>query len=228
MNLPWEIGVKFLEVLAAVIMLGMLVIALGFVNNINDNARREQASTQFQREYAQLRRFQGEGVAYTEVLNAVFTLADPQLPVVVISRQEWAGLTFNGIVTDDMDNPLRFPFDADIFREWVPLVPPTGTTSIIDNPNSNNMSRNPPAIAAPNPVGGALNAIRGSRNYLGLWDGLTPTGTGESQFRVISDFLSHISRPFSNLEFDGHVLRTPSGVPYLVVFTYDNGGPINP
>ena len=190
MNLPWDIGEFFLSILAAVLMIFILAVSLGYVDQINTATRNDIQSANYQREFAKLQRFSGNDIAYTEVLNTIYTEASPTIPIVVVTETFWLSNSTNGIVdSSNVNNPLRFPFLIETFKNSAGV--PAG-----DNfrPTGQN----------------------------GVWTGNTPVGgvSNESQFRAISDWLAKQSRPNSDLLFSGRILRTDSGVPYLIVFTY--------
>jgi len=114
-----------LGILAAAFLLGVVVVALLYINDVVDTVNRDREAARFQREYASLRRYHGENIAYTEVLNAIYIKSSRNLPVLVVPNGFW--VTNNPINGTALPNNrlLRFPLPANPLGP-LPETPPAG------------------------------------------------------------------------------------------------------
>ena len=98
MDRAWDLGVSLLEILAGITMLITALFFLGMISDRETQINAHQASVQAQREYANFQRFHGNGIAYTEVVQAIWELSSSTLPVLVISENRFRQVThLNGV-----------------------------------------------------------------------------------------------------------------------------------
>jgi len=142
-----NIGKMLLGVLAATFLLTVVVIALIYVEDVTAAVNRDREAARFQQEYASLRRFQGNEIAYTEVLNAVYILSTPERPV-IIATNEWFAANNLGPVGAGL---IRFPLPVQELR--------------------NNFFGG----VHPIPVPSTVNSMFGATHF-GIWDGVHSGG----------------------------------------------------
>jgi len=115
----------FLGVLITAVMLGIAGFMLGLIGDNADFVSRQMHASNMQRQYANLSRFQGTEIAYTEVLMAVYQHSSMDLPIAVVPAPMWNSHSTNGIVNDG--SVFGFPFDAHTFSTQIvgtPLLSP--------------------------------------------------------------------------------------------------------
>ena len=182
-----------LGLLAAAFLLSVIVIALLYMEEVTETVNRDAEAARFQQEYASLRRFAGDEVSYTEVLNAIYTISQSERAVMVTTT-EW--FNHHTITHDRMAvgtlSFLRFPLPVlEIRDEWFGVNAPATVDFL------------PPDVA------------------FGLWRGMTyDPALEQSMFRDIALWLADISRN-DGLVFTGHVLRNDAGTAYAIVFVYN-------
>ena len=181
-----------LGILAAAFLLAVVVIALLYMEEVTTTVNRDQEAARFQQEYASLRRFQGEDIAYSEVLNAIYLLSQSNRPVIITTQAWFHEHTVNRnrfeIGTASL---LRFPLPStEIRNEFFGFGVPATTNFVPPN------------------------------GLHGIWDGIQyDPATEQSRFRDVAEWLANRSRP-NGLVFTGHILRNESGIAYAIVFTY--------
>ena len=200
-----------LGILAAAFLLGLIVVALLYVGEVTASVNRDAEAARFQQEYASLRRFQGDRIAYTEVLQAIYIISTDTLPVIV-TTDDWFDNHYINRLAVGTASLLRFPLPTQEIRlspGWGPMNPDDNFSVPVGVPPT---------------------------SQHGIWEGMAYNPNivpGMSDFRIIAEWLADISRyqppiilppPFDpltrGLTFRGHVLRNDSGVAYVIVFTY--------
>jgi hypothetical protein len=183
-----------LGILAAAFLLAVVVVALLYVEDVVASINQDQEAARYQREYASLRRFEGNRIAYTEVLNALYAHSLPERPVIVVPQAWWNQHNPDTGTLAAANRLLRFPLPiAAIRADFFPGHPAIDETNVVFSPAST----------------------------CGIWDGIQYNAAlHESMFRETSEWLANQSRANSGLVYTGHIIRNESGVPYAIVFVY--------
>jgi len=94
MQTPFDLGVAFLEIFVASVMLLVILTATGQIERLlqTQTALAQQIDTQ--RQISDLRRFHQAQIPYHEVLGAVHTHSRYNFPVIITSESEWINSTF--------------------------------------------------------------------------------------------------------------------------------------
>ncbi|MCL2577380.1 MAG: hypothetical protein FWE27_04940 [Defluviitaleaceae bacterium] len=133
-------GVSLLEILAAITMLATAVIFLRMITDRETHINAHQSSVQSQREYANYQRFHGNGIAYTEVVQAIWELSSSTLPVLVISEDRFNQVTHMN--RGDGSSPQILPRGVKGESSGFPIIVPpfnqvTGIPPVPFDPGNN-------------------------------------------------------------------------------------------
>jgi len=94
MQTPFDLGVAFLEIFVAGVMLLVILTATGQTERLlqTQTALTQQIDTQ--RQTADLRRFHQANIPYYEVLGAIHTHSRYSFPVIITSEDNWVNSPF--------------------------------------------------------------------------------------------------------------------------------------
>lgn len=79
----WTIGEILLELLCVSIMVGSFIFGMNNLNASTELTRKNMYASDYQNEYATFSVYEGSDIAYTEVLNCVYTYSDSDFPVYI-------------------------------------------------------------------------------------------------------------------------------------------------
>jgi len=240
----WDIGVAWLEILAGIAMLVAALFFLGMIAERETHINAHQATVQAQREYANFQRFHGNGIAYTEVVQAIWELSSTTLPVLVISEDRFNQVTHmnrgNGV------SPQNIPQGVRGESSGFPILDPTQFNQVVGIPGVPFDAGNNVHLQSINPI--ILPIVH---EHLDNWLGLAPNNqvltqngqgilltmgaTPDSRY-VYARGTQSINPPTPNHQvmqtqvaqwlrdithnFNGRVMRDSSGVPYMIIFLY--------
>ena len=236
MDRAWDLGVTLLEILAGITMLVSVVFFLGLIAHRETQLNAYRATAQAQRDYANFQRFHGNGIAYTEVIQAIWELSSPSIPVLVIPYERFLQVTY-------LNNPYPnatssgFPLIDPVFNAipGLPLVPFEPANPF--HSRSINPIRLPHVaehiydwlfdVVPPTPIDRFLEQGQGvvfregvlsdsiyllARGIQGIYP---PTPLGRVMQTQVADALRETS-----IDFNGRVLRDGGGVPFMIVFFF--------
>lgn len=230
MDRVWDMGVTLLEILAGIAMLVSVVVFLGMISEREAQLNAHQATVNAQREYANFQRFHGNGVAYTEVVQAIWELSSTSLPVLVISEDRFRQVThLNGVGAGAPSSgfpildPNTTPFNN---------VPGLSAVPFNVGNNAHMQSINPIilplvhehindwlSLAPDNATLGAHGqGILFNADYLyarGIQSVNPPTPAHQVMQTQVAEWLRDTSH-----NFNGRVMRGSAGEPYLIIFLY--------
>jgi len=94
MQTPFDLGVAFLEIFVAGVMLLVILTATGQTERLlqTQTALTQQIDTQ--RQNSDLRRFHQSNIPYYEVLGAIHTHSRYNFPVIIASEADWVNSPF--------------------------------------------------------------------------------------------------------------------------------------
>jgi len=236
MDRAWDMGVTLLEILAGIAMLVSAVVFLGMISERETQLNAHQATVQAQREYANFQRFHGNGIAYTEVVQAIWELSSSSMPVLVISEDRFRQVThLNGVgpLAPSSGFPILDP-TATPFNN-IPGLP--GVPFNLGN-NVHLQSINPIilplvhehidnwlGLAADNAMlvthgQGILMAMGATPNSRYIYARGTqsvnpPTPAHQVMQTQVAEWLRDTAH-----NFNGRVMRGSSGEPYMIIFLY--------
>jgi len=236
MDRAWDLGVSLLEILAGITMLVTAMVFLGMIVNRETQINAHQATVQAQREYANFQRFHGNGIAYTEVVQAIWELSSSSMPILVISEDRFRQVThLNGVGLTAPSSgfpildPTVTPFNNIPELSEVPFIPGNNVHIQSVNPiilpivhehiddwlglTSNNAMLNVHSQGILMTMG----ATPGSRYvYARGTQSINPlTPDNQVMQTQVAQWLREISH-----NFNGRVMRGSSGEPYMIIFLY--------
>jgi len=236
MDRAWDLGVSLLEILAGITMLVTAMIFLGMIAERETQINAHQTTVQAQREYANFQRFHGNGIAYTEVIQAIWELSSSSMPVMVISENRFRQVThLNGVGATAPSSgfpildPNATPFNNVPGLPNVPFIPGNNVHMQSVNPiilplvhehvdnwlglvtDNVMLSQHSQGILL------STGAIPGSRYvYARGTQSINPATPAHQVMQTqVSQWLREISH-----NFNGRVMRGNSGEPYMIIFIY--------
>jgi hypothetical protein len=119
MQTPFDLGVAFLEIFVASVMLLAILTATGQTERLlqTQTALTQQIDTQ--RQTSDLRRFHQAEIPYYEVLGAIHTHSEYDFPVIIASEEQWINSPYSYVDS----------FIAGVRNLTIPGVPPLIFTS---------------------------------------------------------------------------------------------------
>ena len=93
MQTPFDLGIAFLEILIAAVMLLVILVATGQVERLLNTQADFTQQIDYQMEVSDLRRFHRANIPYYEVMAAIFTHARYNFPVIISSEHMLMHLT---------------------------------------------------------------------------------------------------------------------------------------
>jgi len=240
MDRAWDMGVTLLEILAGIAMLITAMVFLNMISERETHINAHQASVQAQREYANFQRFHGNGIAYTEVIQAIWELSSTSLPVLVISEDRFNQVTHMNRGTGV--SPQNVPPGVMGESSGFPLLDPTQFNTVAGLPGVPFNAGNNAHLQSINPIilplvhehindwlGVATNnqmlnqhsqgiLLSANNRYLyarGTQSINPPTPVWQTQQTQVAEWLRGISH-----NFNGRVMRDSSGEPYQIIFLY--------
>jgi len=94
MQTPFDLGVAFLEIFVASVMLLVILTATGQIERLLQTQTGLAQQIDTQRQTSDLRRFHQAQIPYHEVLGAVHTHSRYNFPVIITSEAEWVNTPF--------------------------------------------------------------------------------------------------------------------------------------
>jgi len=118
---PFDLGIAFLEIFIASVMLLVILTATGQTERLLQTQTALAQQIDIQRQTSDLRRFHQAQVPYHEVLGAIHTHSRYNFPVIVTSEEQW------------VNSPFRYvdQFIAEVRRHVTEVPPIVGCTCLI-------------------------------------------------------------------------------------------------